>query len=307
MVFSFFKSSTPAAETFDPVKARPLLKMSVTRLRIVKDKRRNDVARQRRELAELIVADNYAGARARVEGVMRDQASLEAFDVLQNFAELLASRLPQLAQSPTCPIELKEPLTSLIWASRFLGVGGIASVAAAEAATGSSGAIPSSTMVARAAASSSSSSGGKKTVLSAEVPEFEGLIRMFGSKYGAPFLERAFANTDLSVHEQLRVAFAPDVPSERRCILFLESVSKQFGVPFDAEKLQGPSAVGAGGGAAGAADDDVDPELMTGVTAPAGDGGETDAGFYCQGVFIPYVAVPRDAWEAKILALRRCT
>jgi hypothetical protein len=123
MFASIFGSVVKSEPKFDPVKLKPLLKMSITRLRLVGGKRKNGVCKERRELADLLKQGNVAGCRVRVEQVMREESALNGFEILGMLTDLVSSRLPSLANSPqgVCPPEMKEAITSLIWAAPYVG------------------------------------------------------------------------------------------------------------------------------------------------------------------------------------------
>ena len=123
MFSNLFGGGPKSAPTYDPVKLKPLLKMGITRLRLVQCKRRNEVAKQRRELADLLKAGNVAGCRVRIEGVMREESACGGFEILAMLTDLVASRLPTLtnASAGQCPPEMKESVTSVLWASPFVG------------------------------------------------------------------------------------------------------------------------------------------------------------------------------------------
>ncbi|CAD2216958.1 hypothetical protein AGDE_00794 [Angomonas deanei] len=89
---------------------------------------------QRRGIAELLAIEKYDGARIRVENCIREDVNIEGYEVLTLFLDLLANRVQLIAEckpikgadnkkDPTsaCPPELKEAVTSVIWASARLG------------------------------------------------------------------------------------------------------------------------------------------------------------------------------------------
>jgi vacuolar protein sorting-associated protein IST1 len=112
-MFSFFSKKAPQ---YDFMKLKSNLKMSVTRIRMQQDKRRNNVRRQRRELAELINAKKLDSARVKVEGLIREHKSIDGLDILALFIELVVSRVSVIDELPTCPPDLKEAITSILWA-----------------------------------------------------------------------------------------------------------------------------------------------------------------------------------------------
>lgn len=86
----------------------------------------NSVKIQRKQLAELMVVGKYDAARVKVEALIREDVSIEGLEVLALLADLVASRIQVLtttkkeAGSSGCPTEMKEAVTSLLWASARL-------------------------------------------------------------------------------------------------------------------------------------------------------------------------------------------
>ena len=252
MFNGIFNKITHNAPQYDQAKIRPLLKMAITRLRIVQGKRRNELQKQRRELADLLRQGNVAGCRVRVESVMREESAIGGFEILAMLLDLVASRLPTITNAGNiCPPEMKEAVTSIIWASPYVGT---------------------------------------------HVPEFNGIGTQITAKFGPTFIMIAEKNKELSVHEQLRASFDPNAPSEARCIKYMESICTEFNIPLDPSALHGDGVLGKAhknGDSDGDDGDDEDNE------------GDTESGFSMQGYWIPYIVVPKDESEAKLLALKR--
>jgi len=101
---------------FEQQKLKANLRMSITRIQQQKSKRTNAIRILRRQLAELMNASKVDEARVKVEGLIRDTAMLQALDILILFIELVTARLQVLAESKSCPPEMKEALTSILWA-----------------------------------------------------------------------------------------------------------------------------------------------------------------------------------------------
>ncbi|EPY25026.1 hypothetical protein STCU_06880 [Strigomonas culicis] len=108
--------------------------MCTTRLGMQKNKLVNSVKVQRRGIAELLAIGKYDGARIRVESCIREDVNIEGYEVLSLFLDLLANRVQLIAESKplrdahnkrdpssACPPELKEAITSVLWASARVG------------------------------------------------------------------------------------------------------------------------------------------------------------------------------------------
>ncbi|CAJ1026914.1 Regulator of Vps4 activity in the MVB pathway, putative [Leishmania lindenbergi] len=129
-----FLSNVKASGGFDPVKVRANIRMATTRLGMQKNKLLNSVKMQRRGVAELLALEKYDSARIRVESCIRDDVNIEGYEVLSLFLDLLANRVQLIAESKAlrtsknkkdpssaCPPELKEAITSVLWASARIG------------------------------------------------------------------------------------------------------------------------------------------------------------------------------------------
>ena len=113
---SFFASK----ESFDPVKLKAMVKMAMTRVKMVQQKTLNSVKVQRKQLAELIAIGKFESARVKVESVIREDVSLEGLEVLSLFCDLIAQRAASMIAMKSCPPELKEAVTSALWASTHI-------------------------------------------------------------------------------------------------------------------------------------------------------------------------------------------
>ncbi|KAI9912029.1 hypothetical protein PsorP6_009776 [Peronosclerospora sorghi] len=76
---------------FNVNKLKPNLNMAVHRIGIVKNKKANAALAQRREVGRLL-ADKEEKARIRVEGIIRDDFTMEGYEILELMCELLAER-----------------------------------------------------------------------------------------------------------------------------------------------------------------------------------------------------------------------
>lgn len=118
-MFSF--GSKKPKPTFDVVKLKANLKMAVGRVRLQQGKRVNSVKRQRKEMAELLNLGKLDACRIRVESAIREDLSIEGLEVLNLFLELVASRMQVIAEAQSCPLDMKESITSVLWASPRVG------------------------------------------------------------------------------------------------------------------------------------------------------------------------------------------
>ena len=72
----------------------------------------------RKEVAELLRSNKQESARIRVEAVIRENALLQAYDVLELFLELLAVRVQLVERSKDVPLDMTEALASLVYSAQ---------------------------------------------------------------------------------------------------------------------------------------------------------------------------------------------
>ncbi|KAE9587906.1 putative vacuolar protein sorting-associated protein Ist1 [Lupinus albus] len=103
--------------SFKPAKCKIALKLVVSRIKILKNKKEGEVRKLKRELAQLLNSAQEQSARIRVEHVIREEKLLAAYDLVEIYCELIAARLPIIESQKNCPIDLKEAISSVIFAS----------------------------------------------------------------------------------------------------------------------------------------------------------------------------------------------
>ncbi|KAM1062053.1 hypothetical protein ACFX14_026333 [Malus domestica] len=103
--------------SFKPAKCKTSLKLAVSRIKLLKNKKDAQVKQIRRELAQLLETGQDRTARIRVEHVVREEKTKAAFELIEIYCELIAARLPMIESQKNCPIDLKEAITSVVFAS----------------------------------------------------------------------------------------------------------------------------------------------------------------------------------------------
>ncbi|XP_031108317.1 uncharacterized protein LOC116012794 [Ipomoea triloba] len=101
---------------FNSSKCKTMAKMTVARIKLLRNKREVVVRQMRRDIAMLLETGQDATARIRVEHVIREQNVLAANEFIELFCELIVARLPIIAKQRECPADLKEGISSLIFA-----------------------------------------------------------------------------------------------------------------------------------------------------------------------------------------------
>ena len=93
------------------------LSMAVQRLRLLRNKKKNELVIEKRAITSMLIAKDFDKARIRVEAVLRLQRELEAEEVLELMCELMVARIALLIAEKTCPDDMVETVHTLIWAA----------------------------------------------------------------------------------------------------------------------------------------------------------------------------------------------
>ncbi|KAG5155733.1 hypothetical protein JHK82_013702 [Glycine max] len=93
------------------------LTLAVPRIKLLKNKREANVKQLRRELAQLLHSGHNHAARVRVEHVVKEEKTMAAYDLIKIYCDLIAARMPMIESQRNCPIDLKEAISSVIFAS----------------------------------------------------------------------------------------------------------------------------------------------------------------------------------------------
>ena len=114
MIFGGYKAS----------KLKPQLKMAVTRFQIASNKKSALMKQQIREIAKMLAEDPPKEEKARIksEALIRDDNTVEAYEILQLNCELLSERIHLISHSKECPQDLVSSISTLIWASAIVDI-----------------------------------------------------------------------------------------------------------------------------------------------------------------------------------------
>ncbi|KAI3462317.1 hypothetical protein Pfo_018980 [Paulownia fortunei] len=102
---------------FNPSKCKTMAKMAVARVKLLRNKREVVIKQMRRDIAMLLESGQDVTARIRVEHVIREQNIMAANELIELFCELVVARLSIIAKQRECPADLKEGISSLIFAA----------------------------------------------------------------------------------------------------------------------------------------------------------------------------------------------
>lgn len=97
--------------------------MAVQRIQIANNKRINGVKHQKQKISVLLAEHKDEKARIQVEHIIRDDFTIEGYEVLELMCELVHERIRQVTtSSKDPPEEMKEAIASLIWASKNVDI-----------------------------------------------------------------------------------------------------------------------------------------------------------------------------------------
>ncbi|KAG4142108.1 hypothetical protein ERO13_D06G113600v2 [Gossypium hirsutum] len=102
---------------FKAAKCKTLLKLTIPRIKLLRNRRKIQIKQMRRDIAKLLEIGQEATARIRVEHIIREENIMAAQEILELFCELIAVRLPIIETQRECPLDLKEAISSICFAA----------------------------------------------------------------------------------------------------------------------------------------------------------------------------------------------
>ncbi|KAG8491062.1 hypothetical protein CXB51_014213 [Gossypium anomalum] len=102
---------------FKAAKCKTLLKLTIPRIKLLRNRREIQIKQMRRDIAKLLEIGQEATARIRVEHIIREENIMAAQEILELFCELIAVRLPIVETQRECPLDLKEAISSICFAA----------------------------------------------------------------------------------------------------------------------------------------------------------------------------------------------
>ncbi|RDX96962.1 IST1-like protein, partial [Mucuna pruriens] len=94
------------------------LKLVVSRIKLLKNCKEAHVKQLRSQVAQLLHSAHNHTARVRVEYVFMEEKTMAAYDLIEIYCEFIAARMPMIESQKNCPIDLKEAISSVIFASQ---------------------------------------------------------------------------------------------------------------------------------------------------------------------------------------------
>lgn len=96
--------------------------MAVHRIQLENNKKTTAVKIQKRDVAKLLADRKEEKAKIRVEHIIREDFTIEGYEILELLCELVHERIRQITNSKECPDDLKEAVYSLIWAAHNVDI-----------------------------------------------------------------------------------------------------------------------------------------------------------------------------------------
>ncbi|CAI5758485.1 unnamed protein product [Candida verbasci] len=111
----------PIAPQLNPIRLKTNLKMAISKLQFIQEKKQALTKQQRRSLAELLKNEKESSAKIRVENIIRDDIYIELLEVVELYCELLLARINILLDpgQTECNSSLVEAVQSIIYSSSY--------------------------------------------------------------------------------------------------------------------------------------------------------------------------------------------
>ncbi|KAI5959478.1 IST1 [Candida pseudojiufengensis] len=108
----------PIPPHLNPIRLKTNLKMSISKLKFIQDKKIAITKQQRRQLAELLKQQKESSAKIRVENIIRDDIYIELLEILELYCELLLARINLILDKPIIDKSLFESISSIIYSAQ---------------------------------------------------------------------------------------------------------------------------------------------------------------------------------------------
>ncbi|XP_010263425.1 PREDICTED: uncharacterized protein LOC104601677 isoform X2 [Nelumbo nucifera] len=107
--------------TFKASKFKALVNLAISRLAVLKNQREVRGSQARSDVVHLLNLGHHERALLRVEQVIKEQNMLNVFVMIEGYCHLLMERVVLIENNKQCPDELKEAISSLIFAASRCG------------------------------------------------------------------------------------------------------------------------------------------------------------------------------------------
>lgn len=106
---------------FDANKAKVQLKMLINRLNLLTSKKSNLAKAEKRKVAMLLRDDKEHNARILVEQIIREDYTLEAYDVIKQYTEMLIARFNVVVTEQELKPEVADAVCALVYSGWLMG------------------------------------------------------------------------------------------------------------------------------------------------------------------------------------------
>uniref|UniRef100_A0A0D9V4A6 IST1-like protein n=1 Tax=Leersia perrieri TaxID=77586 RepID=A0A0D9V4A6_9ORYZ len=86
-------------------------------IKLLRNRRELQLINMRKEMVQYLQTGQESIARIRVEHIIREQNILAAYEIVELFCEFVLARVPIVEVQKECPLELREAIASIIFAS----------------------------------------------------------------------------------------------------------------------------------------------------------------------------------------------
>ncbi|CAA7400856.1 unnamed protein product [Spirodela intermedia] len=107
--------------SFKATKLRSYLGITITRLSVLRNQRRVRWEQARCDVAEFLRQGQHERALLRTDHIIKEQNMLDAFDMVESYCHILSERADLLESHRECPEELRETISSLVFADSRCG------------------------------------------------------------------------------------------------------------------------------------------------------------------------------------------
>lgn len=113
--------SPPPPPHANPARLKTSLKVAISKLQFIQDKKLAMAKQQRRSLADLLAAGKELSARIRCENLVRDDIYVELLEYLELYCELLMARVSMIVDPTrsTCDPGLEEAVSAVIHSAQY--------------------------------------------------------------------------------------------------------------------------------------------------------------------------------------------
>ncbi|XP_050373511.1 uncharacterized protein LOC126791148 [Argentina anserina] len=102
-------------------KLKPLLALALSRLAVLKTQRQAKCGLSRSDVLQLLQLGQHERALLRVEQVIKEQNMLDVYIMIERYCNLLIERVHLIEQERECPEELREAVSSILYAASRCG------------------------------------------------------------------------------------------------------------------------------------------------------------------------------------------